>query len=455
MVDLSKQIQRAKQSLDRRQYDLTVQICEESLDLGPTEIELHQLLVEASRRKVKEQGLPSFLSSLRLPAFSLDPHKKMLGQIKRVGRNPDPKVLADAGRAAQASATAGNKGMYEIACFYFDEVLASGLFLADELHDGGQCWFERYKDSKDFGHLNRALTFLKEVERGDPTYGDVSRLIKNWEAMRSMTQRSSAAANPDGAAAKDFRNQLNNQSDAKKAEIMNRLVRSEADAKEVLTYLDEDLKGEGGQDKALWIKKGDLERRFISAAAARISYTKAKTLDAHDFNIEMRLDELDLDDAKAAVESATPSEQPAARKVLLEKEILSFRKRAERQPMDLSHRYNLGIRLIKNGDIDGAAVEFQRAQNDSKLKRGAHRYLGFCFTKKNLLDLAHQQYTAYLSLVEDDQTDEAKEVRYARARLSEDLGRKTDAIQDHERIVAIDLNYKDAAARLGKLRGVA
>jgi hypothetical protein len=55
-------------------------------------------------------------------------------------------------------------------------------------------------------------------------------------------------------------------------------------------------------------------------------------------------------------------------------------------------------------------------------------------------------------LTEDDQADEAKEVRFLRARVLEDAGKKEEALKDYERLVAIDLSYKDAAARLTALR---
>ena len=119
----------------------------------------------------------------------------------------------------------------------------------------------------------------------------------------------------------------------------------------------------------------------------------------------------------------------------------------------MTHRFNLGTRLIQSSDIDGAATEFQKTVGDPKVRQESHRYLGFCFAKKNLLDLAVQQYTSYLSLALDDQSDKAKEVRYLRGRVLEDQSKRDDAIKDFERIVAIDLNYKDAATRLTKLRG--
>ena len=45
--------------------------------------------------------------------------------------------------------------------------------------------------------------------------------------------------------------------------------------------------------------------------------------------------------------------------------------RAERQPTELSHRYNRGIRLFQKGEIDEAAQEFQRSVKDARIEKGA------------------------------------------------------------------------------------
>ena len=91
---------------------------------------------------------------------------------------------------------------------------------------------------------------------------------------------------------------------------------------------------------------------------------------------------------------------------------------------------------------------------DPRLRKPSHKLLGACFTKKGLYDLAVQQYDGFLKLSEDDLVDDAKEVRYTRGRLFEQLGKKDAAMADYTRLVEIDLGYKDAAERLRKLRGV-
>lgn len=440
MVDLSKHILKAKQSLDKRQYDYVLQVMEECLDLDPANLEVHRLLMDASRKKAKEGVKTSIFGSMSMPSLTKDPHKLLVAQAKRLGKNPEPKVIADIAAAAQGMA-ATVKPMIEVAIYYYEEFVASGLFNDKALWSLAHIY-------RDKGELDKAIKLLRDLERAQPNHPDASRTIKNWEAARSMTQRTAAVQG-------DYRSQLANDSGAKKAEVMNRNVRTAEDAKEVLVFVEQDLAQNPG-DKQLWVKKGDLHVKFGPLADATAAYVKAQALDPHDFTIVMKLGDITMAEAKAVVDQLTAAGQDAtaAKAERLQLEIAEYRKRVERQPTDMNHRYSLGVRLIQAGDIDGAAVEFQKSVADPKVRQKSFKYLGFCFGKKNLLDLAVQQYTSYLSLVLDDQADEAKEVRYLRARVLEDQNKRDEATKDYERIVAIDLNYKDAAARLSKLRGV-
>jgi len=441
MVDLSKHLIRARQSLDRRQYDYVLEQMEECLDLDPSNLEVHKMLLEAARKKAKEGGKSSLFWSMSMPSLSSDPHKKLVAQAKRLGKNPEPKILADVATAPQEMAVKV-KPMIEVAVYYYEEFLNTGLF-----NDKVLWQLAAIYQSK--GELDRAIKLLRDLERAQPNHAEAGRTIKNWEAMRSMTQRSTAAAG-------DFRTQLASDTGATKAEAMNRMIRTVDDAKEVLGYIEQDL-AQNPNDKQMWVKKGDIHRRINQFAEAKASFIKAQALDEHDFTVVIRLGDIAIEEAKLKVDAlSAPGQDPAAladaKAERLQLEISEYRRRVERQPTDMSHRFNLGTRLIQNGDIDGAAAEFQKTVGDPKVRQESHRYLGFCFAKKNLLDLAVQQYTSFLSLALDDQSDKAKEVRYLRGRVLEDQSKRDDAIKDFERIVAIDLNYKDAATRLSKLR---
>src|SRR5476649_270221 len=52
--DLSKHIARAKTAIEKRSYDLAIEQMHQCVDVDPTNIDVHRIHLEASRRKAKE-----------------------------------------------------------------------------------------------------------------------------------------------------------------------------------------------------------------------------------------------------------------------------------------------------------------------------------------------------------------------------------------------------------------
>jgi tetratricopeptide (TPR) repeat protein len=386
---------------------------------------------------------------LSVPTMSKDLQKQLTGAVKRVSRTPDAKAFTAAGDAANKLVQSGSKAMADIAVFFYEEVRSTGLFNGEALYSLATLYFERFKETKEAEALDRALKTMAELERAVPNHPTASKQMREWEAAKSMVARTNKA---DGKA--DFRSQVASTDVARKQEVMSRMIRTVEDAREVLSFVDKDL-ATTPTDKQLWVKKGDIHKQIKDYGDARAAYEKAQQIDPHDFVVTMRLGETRMEEAKAALAKAEQGggDATAARQELVRIEIEEYRRRIERQPTEMAHRFNLAQRLFQTAQIDQAAAELQQTVRDPRLKKPSHKLLGACFTKKGLYDLAVQQYDGFLKLTEDDSADEAKEVRYTRGRLHEQLGKKDLAMADYTRLVELDLGYKDAADRLRKLRG--
>ncbi len=450
MPDLTKHLNRAKQLFEKGACDDSLTILGECIEVDPANIEIFKLIIPIARRKAKESGgKTSFFGGLKMPTMSSDLHKNFVAAAKQLGKQGDPKSLAAAMEAASKLAVTV-KPVADVAIFLGEEYRHTGLFNDKVLWQLAHLYMERFNHSgkKDDEALDKAIQTLTALEKAMPTHGEAGRTLKNWHAMQSMQRRSGAGT------ATDYRSQVASTDAARRQEVLNRNIRTLEDAREVLKYLDEDLQKNPG-DKFLWIKMGDVYRRIGELAPARTAYDKAQALDQHDFTITMKMGDLRIADAQERLKTlpAGGPEAAAAKKQLLDMEIAEYRIRVERQPTDMGHRFNLARNLLTTGDIDGAASEFQKTVNDPRLRKSSHRGLAICFHKRNLLDLAIQQYKLFLPLVEDEQSDEAKEGRYQLARLFEDRGQTAESIAEFEKLVTIDFGYKDAAARLSKLRG--
>ena len=280
MPDLSKHLTRAKQSLDRRQYDYVLEQMEECLDLDPANLDVHKLLLDAARKRFKENGGKAPMFGSMGISLSKDPHKQLLGVAKRLGKNPDNKILVEMGDSANKMAQAGIKPMVDVAIYYYEEFISSGMFNDKVLWTLAHINLDRSREKGDNALLDRAIKLLRDVEKANPNHPEASRTIKNWEAMRSMTVRTNAVAG-------DFRGQLASDSGSKKAEVMSRIIRTLDDAKEVLGYVEQDL-AQTPEDKQLWLKKADVHKRIGQIAESRASLLKAQVIDEHDFTIVMR-----------------------------------------------------------------------------------------------------------------------------------------------------------------------
>ena len=125
MVDLSKHLQRARQALERRQYDIAIEVCLECQEIDPTNLENYKLLVDAAKRRARE-GKKGF--SLGLGGFSKDPQKALTAAVKKLTKGPDVKAFLAAGDAAVAAFDNGVKAMIDVAILMFEEGKATGLF---------------------------------------------------------------------------------------------------------------------------------------------------------------------------------------------------------------------------------------------------------------------------------------------------------------------------------------
>lgn len=445
MPDLSKHLLRAKQAIERRGYDLAIEICLECQEVDPANLENLNLLLEAAKRRAKAGGGKGFIPVVCL---SSDPQKKLSSALKRMAKSPDLKSLAAAGEAAQKAFESGAKSLLEVGIVLYEEAKATGLFNEPVLWNLAHLYLAKFDQTKEKEPLNKAIITMEELARAVPSHPQAKRLIKNWEAMRSMTRRGEAQTGQ-----RDFRGQLATDDQARRSELMNRIIRSAADADEVLALLNSDLASHP-DDKSLYLKKGDVLRRVNRFDQAIEVYEKAQNLDPADFVITMRMGDLRIAMAQDKVDKARQAGgnlEPLEAE-LMQIEVEEYRRRIERQPTEMSHHFNLGVRLLKQGEIDSAASELQQAVHDPRFRRQSHLYLGHCFLRKKLLDLSRDQYSSCLSLIEDQLSEEYKEVAYHRAKACLAMGDRQGAIDDLTRVVKLDLAYRDAASLLNKLR---
>ena len=121
--------------------------------------------------------------------------------------------------------------------------------------------------------------------------------------------------------------------------------------------------------------------------------------------------------------------------------------RAERYPTMLEFRFELGERLLRMDQVNEAIQAFQKAQNSPKHKLDSLNYLGQCFMKRGMHDMALSQLEKALGekTVMDQQR---KELVYNLACVYEELGRREEAAKFFKEIYEVDIGFRDVADKV-------
>ena len=134
-------------------------------------------------------------------------------------------------------------------------------------------------------------------------------------------------------------------------------------------------------------------------------------------------------------------------------EIEEYKKRCEAHPTEYGIRFDLGKALWDAARVDEAIPELQKAKADARKKAEAGYYLGRCFMKKQVFNMAVKEFKAAREdLVDMDGLK--KEITYMLARIYEQAKKPEEARAEYESIAEVDFNYRDVTKRLEGLGGM-
>jgi tetratricopeptide (TPR) repeat protein len=121
--------------------------------------------------------------------------------------------------------------------------------------------------------------------------------------------------------------------------------------------------------------------------------------------------------------------------------------RATRYPNDLQIKYEYGMLLYRQNQVNEAIQQFQAAQRNAQRRISSLYYIGLCFKAKQQYDMALEQLGKALEElpVMDDQK---KAVLYELGQILESTGRLPEAIDHYKQIYQIDIGYRDVADKV-------
>ena len=204
-----------------------------------------------------------------------------------------------------------------------------------------------------------------------------------------------------------------------------KLYAQKGDFEKALQYLEKIFASEAGNDPTLEKEINELKAKRLQALVTEKK--AALTAKPGDAALEQELAALDLQ--------------------LSELQLHDMAGLVERYPNDLMYRYELGVLHLKTGNTQAAIEQLQKSVGQPQRRVASLNFLGQCFEREGLHDIAVDQYLK--ALEELPMMDgQKKEITYNLANCYETLGDQEKALTEFKKIIAVDIGFKDVRQRV-------
>ncbi|MBI5775418.1 MAG: tetratricopeptide repeat protein [Verrucomicrobia bacterium] len=300
------------------------------------------------------------------------------------------------------------------------------------------------------GLLDRGETVFAGLKRDYPRDPEIAMAYKNFTASRTMNEGGYDAL-ADGTGS--YRDILKNKAEAVTLEQEKRTVKSADVTQDLIAEYEAQLKADPENVKLRQnLAELCVERKDFDCALEHYQRIAALTGRA-DATLDKAIADTTIRKFDHALAQLDPQASDHADQVTnLQAERAAFiladcKRRSERYPNDQLIRFELGKLYFDAGKISEAIQEFQRAQSSPQLRIPCMSYLGQCFARRGMNDMAARKLQEALKekTVFDD---EKKELLYTLGCVLEKMGKAADAIEPFKQIYEQDIGFRDVSARV-------
>src|ERR1035438_10156137 len=307
----------------------------------------------------------------------------------------------------------------------------------------------------DSGEVGRAEKILADLYRSFPADNELAQALKDLSARKTLDEGGYEAL-ADGTGS--YRDILKNKEEAVSLEQQNRQVKTEDVAERLINEYETRLKTEPKNLKLLRsLAELCTQKKQFDRALEFYGQIKGSEIGA-DASLDRSIAETmvrKFDHQASLLDPNAPDYADKAAKLQAEKQayqLAECQKRAERFGSDLQIRFELGQLYFQMGKITEAMKEFQKAQGNPHRRIQALSYLGQCFERRGINDLAASTFQDAIKekVVFDE---EKKELVYLLGCVYEKMAKKEEAIAQFKMIYAADVGYKDVAEKIDAYYG--
>jgi tetratricopeptide (TPR) repeat protein len=288
-----------------------------------------------------------------------------------------------------------------------------------------------------------------DLQRAFPHKAEVGQALKDISARKTLSEGYDQLADGTGS----YRDILKNKDEAVSLEQQNRQVKSDDVADRLIREYSARLATEPRNLKLmreiaeLYAQKKDFDKALEYCQKIKASEGGTDpSFDQFAMGISLKRFEHSLSqlDPNASDYAECVARIDAERAAFQLEECKS---RAERYPTDLQIRYELGELYFKAGKINEALAEFQKAQANPNRRIQVMAYLGQCFARKGMNDMAARRLQEAIK-EKPGFDDEKKELLYQLGSVLEKMGKTDEAIEQYKQIYEADIGYKDVSAKV-------
>jgi tetratricopeptide (TPR) repeat protein len=307
----------------------------------------------------------------------------------------------------------------------------------------------------DSGETGRAEKILADLYRSFPTDNELASALKDLSARKTLDEGGYDAL-ADGSGS--YRDILANKEEAVSLEQENRQVKTEDVAERLINEYEERLKTEPKNLKLLrslaelYTQKKQFDKAlsyYEQIKSSEVGGDASLDRNIADTMVRKFDHQASLLDANAADYADKLAKLQAEKQAY---QLAECQKRAERFSTDLQIRFELGQLYFQMGKITEAMKEFQKAQGNPHRRIQAMSYLGQCFARRGINDLAA---TTFQDAIKEKVVfdDEKKELIYLLGCVYEKMAKREEAIAQFKLIYGVDVGYKDVAEKMDAYYG--
>ncbi len=450
-----KLFEKAKQALERQNYDLAIFSYLQILTVQPENAEARTQLRATQARAAAKTGGSNFKCYMGMAKAHV---LKLIGKKEQAILACENALNAQPGNVAVMkllAETAAEAELNELAAWQRQEIADKH---ANEDTDNLFDLAEIYRELKRPSDAIKCYERIKEI---DPDF-DVDQELRDVSAMDISDAFNKGARDGARAILKD------DDESAMQELLAGKLRTDEQRDKAIKFILDRDVKNRP-DDHQNYAKLGDIcfdmEDWARGYKLAKDYYLKAQELNSTDSAVRMKIGDLEIKELRhqqrqlqAAIKKDPQNPELRAKlKALKERsvafQIEEYERRVKEQPLKNDFHFRLGELYFQTNRYDAAIGELQTSAKDPKFKIASLTMLGRALSSTGQLDMAIAQFER--AMKGEELFDKIKETLYFQAQAFENKGDPDSlkkALAIYTRIYEVEISFRDVKEKVPALQ---